>query len=56
MCIIILDNTFLKETTAEQLLTKLPEILYLLPNFQECFGSSEEALKTPCNQVSIYRK
>jgi hypothetical protein len=39
------DNILLKDTIVTQLLTKLPEFLYLLLHFHECFRSSEEAFR-----------
>jgi hypothetical protein len=48
MCITILGDDLLKDTTVKQLLTELPEIFcLLLLHFHKCFGHSEEALRFP---------
>jgi len=42
-CVIVLDNSLLKDSVVTQLLTRLLKILLLFLPFHKCFGSLEEA-------------
>jgi hypothetical protein len=54
MCIIILDNALLKETTVEQLLTKLPEVFVFVTTFPQVFWVLGGSTYITCIQESIY--
>jgi hypothetical protein len=56
MCIITLDNDLLKETTVEELLTKLPEVFVFVTSFPRVLQVLGGSTYIPCNQESIYHK